>query len=66
MSRPSISKIVKVFGCTEESARRQLAANAKQLRECHVKAIASGKPKYRGYTAAQWDERATAYENPEA
>lgn len=53
-------QVAKMFGCTVEQARAQIAANAKQMREMASKAEKSGK--FRGYTASQLMERAAAFE----
>ena len=50
------------FGCSIEQARAQYAKNAAQMRDCAAKA---GAGKYRGYTAAQWAERARHFEEQE-
>lgn len=62
-AHPAILKTCKLFGCTEEQARAQYSANAKQLRQCEEKARAlpSGK-KYRGGTAEHWAEQAAKFE----
>lgn len=53
-------QIAKMFGCTVEQARAQIAANAKQMREMALRAQKSGK--FRGYTEIQLMERAAAFE----
>lgn len=55
------SQIAAIFGCTEDQARAQLEANAKQLREMEGRAAATGR-KYRGYTADQLAKQAAAFE----
>ncbi len=45
-------QIAKIFGCTVEQARAQMAANAKQLRALESRAITTSR-KVRGYTSSQ-------------
>lgn len=50
------------FGCSVAQARAQYAKNARQLRECARIAAEHPAGTYRGFTAAQWDEKAGAFE----
>lgn len=55
--------VAKIFGCTEEQARKQYLANAKQMAQLATRA---GSGKYNGYTAAQWLARAEEFKTKAA
>lgn len=61
MTHPDIIKTCKLFGCTVDQARAQYKANALQMRANEDKALKAG-AKVRGYTAAQWADKALQFE----
>ena len=61
MTHPDIIKTCKLFGCTVEQARAQYKANALQMRANEAKALKAG-AKVRGYTAAEWADKAYQFE----
>lgn len=55
-------QIAKMFGCTAEQARAQIASNLRQLESDAIKARASKSGKVRGLTAAWYEDRAKAFQ----
>jgi hypothetical protein len=52
--KATAEQVAKMFGVPVENVRRTYADNAKELRECAVRAAKSKSRKYRGAAAAEW------------